>query len=107
MSLILSLSTLNCISFNIVSVGVASYIFDFATFIGTIKCCSKDMMMMMMIKLKKILFLMFLLSSILFLMFILSSLPGQKKTKLEKFLLFVELNVEENDLYNLIIVELV
>ena len=106
MSLILSLSNLNCISFNIVSVGVASYIFDFATFIGTIKCCSKDMMMMM-IKLKKILFLMFLLSSILFLVFILSSLPGQKKTKLEKFLLFVELNVEENDFYNLIIVELV
>ena len=43
MSLILSLSNLNCISFNIVSVGVASYIFDFATFIGTIKCCSKDL----------------------------------------------------------------
>ena len=43
MSLILSLSNLNCISFNIVSVGVPSYIFDFATFIGTIKCCSKDL----------------------------------------------------------------
>ena len=50
-----------------------------------------------MIKLKKKLILMFLLSSFL----------GQKKTKIEKFLLFVELNVEENDLYNLIVVELV
>ena len=41
--LILSLSNLSCISFNIVSVGVASCIFDFATFIRIIKGCSKDL----------------------------------------------------------------
>ena len=34
-------------------------------------------------------------------------LQGQKKTKFENFLLYVDLNVEENDLYNLIVVELV
>ena len=33
------------------------------------------------------------------------SFPWQKETKIKKFLLFVELNVEENDLYNLIVVE--
>ena len=32
-----------CISFNIVSVGVTNWIFDFATFIGIIKGCSKDL----------------------------------------------------------------
>ena len=52
---------------------------------------------MMMIKLKKKLILMFLLSS----------LPGQKKTKIEKFLLLIDLNVGDNNLYNLIVVELV
>ena len=41
--LILSLSNQICISFNIVSVGVTNWIFDFATFIGIIKCCSKDL----------------------------------------------------------------
>ena len=35
------------------------------------------------------------------------SFPWQKETKIKKFLLFVDLNVEENDLYNLIVVELV
>ena len=40
--LILSLSNLICISFNIVSVGVDNWIFDFAAFIGIIKGCSKD-----------------------------------------------------------------
>ena len=54
-------------------------------------------MMMIMIKLKKKLILMFLLYSF----------PRQKKTKIEKFLLFVDLNVEDNDLYNLIVVELI
>ena len=43
----------------------------------------------------------------LILMFLISSFRGQKKTKIEKLLLFVDLNVEENDLYNLIVVELV
>ena len=40
---ILSLSNLYCISFNIVFVGVASCIFDFAAFIGIIKGWSKDL----------------------------------------------------------------
>ena len=43
MSLILSLSNLSYISFNIVSIGVASCIFDFAVFIGIIKGWSKDL----------------------------------------------------------------
>ena len=43
----------------------------------------------------------------LILMFLLPSLPRQKKTKIDKFLLFVDSNVEENDLYNSVIVELV
>ena len=34
-------------------------------------------------------------------------LPGAGEKKKEKFLLFVDLNVEENDLYNLIVIELV
>ena len=42
-TLILSLSNLSCISFNIVYVGVASCIFDFAAFIGIIKGWSKDL----------------------------------------------------------------
>ena len=33
--------------------------------------------------------------------------PKTKKTKIDKFLLFVDSNVEENDLYNSVIVELV
>ena len=41
--LILSLSNLSCISFNLVSIGVASCIFDFAAFIGIIKGWSKDL----------------------------------------------------------------
>ena len=41
--LILSLSNVNCISFNIVSIGVASCIFDFAVFIGIIIGWSKDL----------------------------------------------------------------
>ena len=43
MSLILSLSNLSCISFNIVSVGVANWIFDFAAFIGIMKGWSRDL----------------------------------------------------------------
>ena len=43
----------------------------------------------------------------LILMFHFSSISRQKKTKIENFLLFVDLNVEDNDLYNLIVVELV
>ena len=43
MSLILSLSNLSCISFNIVSVGVASCIFDFVAFIGIIKGWPRDL----------------------------------------------------------------
>ena len=41
--LILSLSNLSCISFNIVSIGVASCIFDFAAFIGIIKGWSRGL----------------------------------------------------------------
>ena len=41
--LILSLSNLICISFNIISVGVANWIFDFAAFIGIIKGWSKHL----------------------------------------------------------------
>ena len=41
--LILSLSNLNFISFNIVSIGVASYMFDFAAFIGLIKSWSRGL----------------------------------------------------------------
>ena len=39
----MSLSNLICISFNIVYVGVANWIFDFAVFIRIIKGCSKDL----------------------------------------------------------------
>ena len=39
----MSLSHLICISFNIVSIGVANWIFDFTAFIGIIKGCSKDL----------------------------------------------------------------
>ena len=39
----MSLSNLIWISFNIVFVGVANWIFDFAAFIGIIKGCSKDL----------------------------------------------------------------
>ena len=39
----MSLSNLICISFNIVSVGVDNWIFDFAAFMGIIKGCSKDL----------------------------------------------------------------
>ena len=39
--LIPSLSNLSCISFNIVSIGVANWIFDFVAFLGIIKDCSK------------------------------------------------------------------
>ena len=42
MPLILSLSNLSCISFNIVYIGVTSCIFDFAAFIGIIKGWSRD-----------------------------------------------------------------
>ena len=41
--LILSLPNISCISFSIVYVGVASCMFDFATFIGIIKGWSKDL----------------------------------------------------------------
>ena len=39
----MSLSNLICISFNIVSVGVDNWIFDFAAFMGIIKGCSRDL----------------------------------------------------------------
>ena len=58
--------------------------------------------MMMMIKLKKL-----LKKIVILMLFLLSSLSGQKKTKIEKFLLSVDSHVEENDLYNLIVVEFV
>ena len=92
-SLILSLSNLSCISFNIVCVGVASCIFDFATFIGIIKGCFKDWADDDDDKVEEKID--FDVSP--------TSLPRQKKTKIEKFLLFVDLNVEVNDLYNLIV----
>ena len=66
---------------------------------------------MMMIKLKKKLILikkkLILIKKKLILMFLLSSLPGQNKTKIKKFLLLIDLNVGDNDLYNLIVVELI
>ena len=91
-----------CISFNIVSVGVTNWIFDFAAFIGIIKGYSKDLeddddddKVGEKLEGK----VDFDVSSIF--------LRGWKKTKFENFLLYVDLNVEENDLYNLIVVELV
>ena len=38
-----SLSNLSCISFNIVSIGVESCMFDFAKFVGIMKGWSRDL----------------------------------------------------------------
>ena len=101
--LILSLSNLSCISFNLVSIGVASCIFDFAAFIGIIKGCSKvltdddddD-------KVEKKFEEKFDFDDV---SPILS--PEAEENKNWEILLSVDSHVEENDLYNLIVVEFV
>ena len=98
-----SLSNLSCISFNIIFVGVESCIFYFEAFIGIMKGWSRDLAKYdddenKVEEEKFKIFNDFDVSSILLL---------RVKEKIEKYLLFVDLNVVENDLCNLIIIELV